>query len=154
MAQSSLQYNKSSSLDELKTKMRVETNMNSVQKNIFGDPLIPCCMDPLTGFYRDGLCRTDDFDKGRHVVCAQMTEEFLTFSKAVGNDLSTPIPHYNFSGLKPGDFWCLCALRWKEALAAGKAPLVKLEATAEAALTYVEISHLIDHAYRHVDAQP
>lgn len=137
---------------ELKTKLRVQTFMISIQKNVFGEPLIPCCMDPLTGFYRDGICRTDDFDEGRHVVCAQMTEEFLTFSKAVGNDLSTPIPHYNFPGLKPGDFWCLCALRWKEAFDVGKAPFVKLEATSEAALNYVDISDLISFAYRHVDA--
>ncbi|MFM7594551.1 MAG: DUF2237 family protein [Flavobacteriales bacterium] len=119
-------------------------------KNIFGEPLIPCCMDPMTGFYRDGFCRTDVFDEGRHVVCAQMTEEFLNFSKAVGNDLSTPRPEYDFPGLKPGDFWCLCALRWKQAFDAGKAPLVKLEACSEAALAYITIQDLIAQAYRTV----
>lgn len=122
--------------------------MNPVSKNIFGEPLIPCCLNPITGFYRDGLCRTDAFDEGRHVVCAQMTDEFLVFSKAAGNDLSTPRPEYNFPGLKAGDFWCLCALRWKQAFVAGKAPLVNLEATSEAALDYIEIQDLIAHAYR------
>lgn len=120
-------------------------------KNIFGETLIPCCMDPMTGFYRDGLCRTDAFDEGRHVVCAQMTEEFLVFSKSAGNDLSTPRPEYDFPGLKAGDFWCLCALRWKQAFDAGKAPLVKLEATSEAALAYIEIQELIAHAYRTIN---
>jgi uncharacterized protein (DUF2237 family) len=125
--------------------------MTTVQKNIFGEELIPCCMDPMTGFYRDGLCRTDAFDEGRHVVCAQMTEEFLVFSKAAGNDLSTPRPEYDFPGLKAGDFWCLCALRWKQAFDARKAPLVKLEATSEAALAYIEIQELIAHAYRTIN---
>jgi uncharacterized protein (DUF2237 family) len=120
-------------------------------KNIFGETLIPCCMDPMTGFYRDGLCRTDAFDEGRHVVCAQMTEEFLVFSKAAGNDLSTPRPEFDFPGLKAGDFWCLCALRWKQAFDAGKAPRVKLEATSEAALAYIEIQELIAYAYRTIN---
>ena len=108
-------------------------------------------MDPMTGFYRDGLCRTDALDEGRHVVCAQMTDEFLVFSKAMGNDLSTPIPTYDFPGLKAGDFWCLCALRWKQAFDVGKAPLVNLEATSEAALAYIEIHDLIAHAYRTIN---
>ena len=125
--------------------------MTTVQKNIFGEPLIPCCINPMTGFYRDGLCRTDALDEGRHVVCAQMTEEFLVFSKAAGNDLSTPRPEYDFPGLKAGDFWCLCALRWKQAFDAGKAPRVKLEATSEAALAYIEIQDLIAHAYRTIN---
>ena len=125
--------------------------MNPIGKNIFGEPLIPCCLNPITGFYRDGLCRTDAFDEGRHVVCAQMTEEFLVFSKAAGNDLSTPRPEYDFPGLKAGDFWCLCALRWKQAFDARKAPLVKLEATSEAALAYIEIQELIAHAYRTIN---
>ena len=125
--------------------------MTTVQKNIFGEPLIPCCINPMTGFYRDGLCRTDALDEGRHVVCAQMTEEFLVFSKAAGNDLSTPRPEYDFPGLKAGDFWCLCALRWKQAFDARKAPLVKLEATSEAALAYIEIQELIAHAYRTIN---
>ena len=125
--------------------------MNPNIKNIFGEPLIPCCISPMTGFYRDGLCRTDALDEGRHVVCAQMTEEFLVFSKAAGNDLSTPRPGYDFPGLKAGDFWCLCALRWKQAFDARKAPLVKLEATSEAALAYIEIQELIAHAYRTIN---
>ena len=125
--------------------------MTTVQKNIFGEPLIPCCINPMTGFYRDGLCRTDALDEGRHVVCAQMTEEFLVFSKAAGNDLSSPRPEYDFPGLKAGDFWCLCALRWKQAFDAGKAPRVKLEATSEAALAYIEIQDLIAHAYRTIN---
>ena len=125
--------------------------MTTVQKNIFGEPLIPCCLNPMTGFYRDGFCRTDALDEGRHVVCAQMTEEFLVFSKAAGNDLSTPRPEYDFPGLNAGDFWCLCALRWKQAFDAEKAPLVRLEATSEAALTYIEIQDLIAHAYRTIN---
>ena len=120
--------------------------------NIFGEPLIPCCYDPMTGFYRDGQCRTNIDDEGRHVICALMTEEFLHYSRSVGNDLSTPRPEYNFPGLKPGDYWCLCALRWKQAFEAGKAPQVKLEATSESALQYIDISDLIAHAYRTVNA--
>ena len=111
-------------------------------KNVISTPLQPCCTDPLTGFYRDGICRTGPLDSGRHVVCAVMTEEFLTFTKARGNDLSTPVPAYDFPGLKPGDGWCLCALRWKEAYEAGVAPPVRLEATHEAALRYVSLEAL------------
>lgn len=117
-------------------------------KNIFGDPLIPCCTSPMTGYFRDGFCRTDSTDVGLHVVCALMTEDFLSFSKAQGNDLSTPIPEYNFPGLKPGDFWCLCALRWLEAYHAGKAPMVQLEATSEKLLDFVEETVLLQFAYR------
>lgn len=117
-------------------------------QNVFGLPLEPCCMDPLTGFYRDGLCRTDEHDGGRHVVCAIMTAEFLAFTAARGNDLSTPRPAYDFPGLKPGDRWCLCALRWKEAYDHGVAPPVVLTSSAEEALQYVELDHLVQHAYR------
>jgi uncharacterized protein len=116
--------------------------------NVFGDELIACCFEPMTGFYRDGLCRTDAFDQGRHVVCALMTTQFLAFSKSRGNDLSTPRPEYDFPGLKDGDFWCLCALRWQEAFEAGLAPQVHLEACAEEALNYVNINDLIAHAIR------
>ncbi len=105
-------------------------------------------MDPLTGFYRDGLCRTDDEDRGRHVVCAIMTAEFLAFTASRGNDLSTPRPEYHFPGLKPGDRWCLCALRWKEALEHNVAPPVVLEACAEEALQYVALDHLVQYAHR------
>lgn len=117
-------------------------------KNVFGESLQVCCTSPMTGYYRDGFCRTDEHDQGRHTVCAIMTEEFLSFSKSKGNDLSTPIPEYQFSGLKAGDQWCLCALRWKEAFDAGMAPLVVLEATNEKTLDYVQLNDLITHAYR------
>lgn len=117
-------------------------------KNIFGEELIPCCHSPMTGFYRDGLCRTDATDMGTHVVCAVMTKEFLAFTKSRGNDLSTPRPEYEFPGLKPGDKWCLCVLRWREAEEHGAAPKVMLEASAEEALEYVEMDTLITHAHK------
>jgi len=101
----------------------------------------------MTGYFRDGYCRTDASDVGKHLVCAQMTADFLQFSKAQGNDLSTPIPEYAFPGLQPGDFWCLCVLRWKEAFDAGCAPLVMLEATNELVLEWVDIKDLIKYAY-------
>lgn len=119
-----------------------------MNKNIFGDPLIPCCTDPMTGYFRDGYCRTDNSDAGKHVVCAIMTDAFLAFSKAKGNDLSTPRPEHNFLGLVQGDAWCLCALRWKEAFDAGSAPLVKLEATAEESLRYIDINDLVKFAQK------
>jgi uncharacterized protein (DUF2237 family) len=100
----------------------------------------------MTGFYRDGFCNTGAGDFGAHTVCAQMTEEFLVFTKAKGNDLSTPRPEFNFPGLKPGDRWCLCASRWKEALDEGAAPQVVLEATHASTLEYVSLSELKDHA--------
>ena len=93
--------------------------------NVLGTPLLPCCLENSTGWYRNGSCETDSGDHGRHVICAIMTEEFLAFSKQMGNDLSTPIPEYNFPGLKPGECWCLCAGRWQEAFEAGIAPKVK-----------------------------
>lgn len=116
--------------------------------NVFGEALIPCCYEPLTGFYRDGYCRTDIYDGGRHVVCAIMTDDFLVFTKAQGNDLSTPLPQYQFPGLKAGDKWCLCALRWKEAYEYGVAPLVVLEATAEEVLQYVDLKTLTLFAFK------
>ncbi len=115
-------------------------------KNVLGTELQPCCLDPLTGYYRDGLCRTGPSDTGRHVICARMTAEFLAFTKSRGNDLSTPIPAYQFPGLKPGDQWCLCALRWREAYEAGVAPPVVLAATHERALQYVTLEALKEHA--------
>ncbi|MEO1022551.1 MAG: DUF2237 domain-containing protein [Bacteroidota bacterium] len=121
-------------------------------KNVFGEELIPCCFDPLTGYFRDGLCRTDDSDVGSHVVCSIMTEAFLTFSKQMGNDLSTPRPEYSFPGLQPGDRWCVCALRWKEAYDHGKAPLVVLEACAERALDFISMDALIEYAYKQEEA--
>ena len=113
--------------------------------NLLGQPLEPCSMQPLTGFYRDGLCRTDSFDKGRHVVCAQVTEAFLDYTKNQGNDLSTPIPGV-FPGLKPGDFWCLCALRWLEAFHAGVAPKIRFAATDQAVLNYATLEELTPYA--------
>jgi uncharacterized protein (DUF2237 family) len=115
-------------------------------RNVLGQPLVACSLSPLTGFFRDGCCSTGPSDAGRHVVCAVVTESFLAFSRDRGNDLSTPRPEYRFPGLRPGDRWCLCALRWKEALDAGKAPMVILEATHEAALRYVTLDDLLRHA--------
>jgi uncharacterized protein (DUF2237 family) len=115
-------------------------------KNILGGPLVLCSTDPMTGWYRDGCCTTDDNDQGRHVVCAVVTEEFLAFSKAVGNDLSTPRPEFGFPGLTPGDRWCLCADRWEEARVAGFAPEVVLEATHAKALESTALGHLQAHA--------
>ncbi len=116
--------------------------------NVFGEPLIPCSSNPLTGFFRDSCCKTCAEDIGSHTVCAIMTAEFLEFSKNRGNDLITPKPEYNFPGLKPGDKWCLCALRWKEAFLFGCAPKVILEATNEKALEIIDIKHLIQYAYK------
>jgi uncharacterized protein len=115
-------------------------------KNVLGTALVPCSYDPITGYYRDGCCNTDEHDHGTHVVCARMTEEFLQFSLKRGNDLVTPHPEWRFAGLKPGDRWCLCALRWKEALDAGLAPPVVLECTHEAALQIIELEDLQAHA--------
>jgi len=114
-------------------------------RNVLGGELALCCRDPLTGFYRDGTCRTGSDDLGVHTVCVRMTAEFLAFSKARGNDLSTPRP--GFPGLKAGDRWCLCAARWQEALEAGMAPKVVLEATHEATLAYVRLEDLKAHAW-------
>jgi uncharacterized protein (DUF2237 family) len=117
-------------------------------KNVFGEPLQPCCYSPITGYFRDGFCRTGDSDFGSHTVCCVVTEEFLKFSKSRGNDLSTPRPEYDFPGLKPGDRWCVCAPRWKEAYEAGFAPKVVLEATDEAALEYIDLKILVQYAYK------
>lgn len=115
-------------------------------RNVLGGPLIPCSVDPLTGFYRDGKCNVGPDDIGCHAVCCVVTAEFLALSRAAGNDLSTPMPFYGFPGLKPGDRWCVCAGRWKEALDAGYACPVVLEATSEAALQYVSRSILEEYA--------
>ena len=116
--------------------------------NIFGEPLITCSNDPLTGYFRNGCWDTDNSDVGMHTVCVIATEEFLRFSKSIGNDLSTPIPKWGFYGVNPGDRWCLCATRWKEALENGVAPKVVLEATNEKTLDIVSIDDLIKHAFR------
>lgn len=115
-------------------------------RNVLGGPLQSCSVDPLTGYMRDGCCRMVPGDHGLHIVCIQATAEFLTFSAACGNDLSTPIPQYRFPGVKPGDRWCLCALRWKEALEADMAPPVILEATHVSALEFVDLEDLQRHA--------
>ncbi len=112
------------------------------QKNVFGEPLVACSDNPLTGFFRDGCCNTGPQDYGSHTVCVVMTDEFLTFSKAAGNDLSTPVPEYAFPGLKAGDRWCLCAARWQQAFEAGMAPRVVLAATHERALEIVALRDL------------
>lgn len=115
-------------------------------RNVFGEPLKECCAKPLTGFYRDGSCNTGPEDVGVHTVCASMTAEFLAFSKAAGNDLSTPMPQFGFAGLQPGDCWCLCAARWKEAFDAGRAPRIRLAATHEATLEIVPLATLKQYA--------
>ena len=115
-------------------------------RNVLGDPLRPCSDRPLTGFFRNGCCDTSAEDVGSHTVCAVMTADFLAFSRAAGNDLSTPLPQYGFPGLQPGDQWCLCAPRWQEALEAGHAPGVSLDATHEGALRYCTLADLIRHA--------
>ena len=112
------------------------------QKNVLGGPLALCSDNPVTGFFRTGCCHTGPQDAGVHTVCVVMTKEFLAFSKAAGNDLSTPRKEFGFAGLKPGDRWCLCAARWKEALEAGKAPKLVLAATHEATLAIVPLETL------------
>jgi uncharacterized protein (DUF2237 family) len=114
--------------------------------NVLGEDLQCCCRNPLTGFYRDGYCRTGGGDTGLHTVCAVMTADFLEFSQERGNDLITPMPDYDFPGLKPGDKWCLCVTRWQEALEAGKAPQVDLSATHSSALEFVDLDDLRAHA--------
>ncbi len=116
--------------------------MNETVLNVLGTTLIPCSYDPLTGFFRDGCCRTDHHDLGSHVICAKVTQSFLEFSLQRGNDLITPRPEYRFAGLKDGDRWCLCALRWKEAFDAGVAPPVILESTHHRALQFVTLEQL------------
>ena len=115
-------------------------------KNVLGGRLEPCSTSPRTGFYRDGCCNTGPEDVGLHVVCAQMTAEFLAFSAEQGNDLSTPAPEYGFPGLKPGDRWCICASRWREAFDAGMAPAVVLSATHEETLAVIALADLKRHA--------
>ena len=118
----------------------------NLPKNVLGTELKSCCNDPMTGFYRDGFCRTGGTDYGAHTVCAVMTEEFLEFTVKVGNDLVTPVPEYQFPGLKVGDRWCLCVERWKEALIAGKAPPVMLEGTHMLSIEFVSLEDLQAHA--------
>ena len=114
--------------------------------NVLGTELQPCSFEPLTGFYRDGHCTTGPADLGRHTVCVEVTADFLAFSVSRGNDLSTPVPEYGFAGLHPGDRWCLCAERWRQALAAGAAPRVVLLSTHSAALEILDLADLKRHA--------
>ncbi|MDX1587680.1 MAG: DUF2237 domain-containing protein [Oleiphilaceae bacterium] len=115
-------------------------------RNVLGEPLQDCGYDPVTGFYRDGCCHVGEDDLGVHGVCAEMTREFLELSRSQGNDLSTPRPEFGFPGLRPGDRWCLCASRWQQALEAGAAPRIVLQATHEAALDYSRLEDLKRHA--------
>jgi uncharacterized protein len=115
-------------------------------RNVLGSVLQPCSTDPLTGWHRDGCCRSGSNDAGVHVVCARVTAKFLEFSKTRGNDLSTPSREFNFPGLKPGNQWCLCAARWQEAFEAGCAPEVVLQATHESALEFIDLENLKQHA--------
>ena len=116
------------------------------QKNVFGEPIAPCSQNPVTGFFRSGSCHTAANDFGLHTVCVEVTAEFLAFSKNNGNDLSTPLPEYGFPGLKPGDRWCLCAARWKQAFEAGQAPHVILSSSHENTLQIIALSDLKRHA--------
>jgi len=115
--------------------------------NVLGTPLVPCSYEPLTGYFRDGCCKTDEADTGSHLICARVTAEFLAFSVAHGNDLVTARPEHRFKGLKPGDRWCLCATRWAEALTAGLAPPVVLECTHAGALKFVTLEQLEKHRF-------
>jgi hypothetical protein len=128
--------------------MTPETNRTrrTSAKNVLGTDLESCCRSPMTGFYRDGKCNTGPGDYGIHVVCAEMTAEFLEFSREAGNDLSTPIPEFGFAGLEPGDCWCLCAARWKQAYDSGMAPRVKLAATHISALEFATLEELQEYA--------
>jgi len=117
-----------------------------IHRNVLGTPLEICSIDPMTGFTREGSCKVTDDDYGVHGVCIQTTEEFLAFSKEKGNDLSTPMPLAGFLGLQPGDSWCLCASRWKEALDHGAAPLVNLAATHEIVLNFVSLEDLLAYS--------
>ena len=121
---------------------------SNYQKNVLGSKLEVCSLQPMTGFYRNGCCETDENDMGLHTVCAEVTTEFLEFSKSVGNDLSTPRPEFDFRGLVQGDFWCLCASRWQQALESGKAPKVKLSSTNIATLNICNLDDLKKHAIK------
>ena len=120
----------------------------SAARNVLGENLVQCGCQPLTGWYRNGFCETDPTDLGQHRICCVMSESFLTYSKAQGNDLSTPVPAFRFPGLKPGDHWCVCAPRWKQAYEDGMAPPVRLEATEESALAVVSLDQLREHAHQ------
>ena len=122
-------------------------NMITNHKNVLGEPLKPCCNDPLTGFYRNGFCQTGVDDVGNHIICTVVTEEFLAFSQQVGNDLSTPRSEYRFPGLKPGDKWCVCITRWIEAYESGVVAQVVLEASHEKCLDFIDLSTLKQYQF-------
>ncbi len=126
--------------------LRILRHNSVMPTNVLGKELRCCCRKPLTGFYRDGYCRSGVDDVGQHTVCVEVTREFLEFSKERGNDLSTPRPEWEFPGLKPGNRWCLCVMRWKEALDAGMAPPVCLNATHSSAVEWVDLEDLRAHA--------
>ena len=133
---------------ELFKKINIELNMKiNNNKNVLGTELQCCSKEPITGFFRDGYCKTNSSDQGSHVVASIISNEFLIFSKSMGNDLSSPNPLYNFPGLKKGDRWCVCAIRWKQAYDAGYAPFVVLEATHEKALEFIDLSALIEKSH-------
>ena len=117
----------------------MSADTHQVARNVFGEPIVPCSFSPLTGYFRDGCCKTDENDLGTHVVCAIMSREFLEFSRMMGNDLITPRSEWRFPGLQPGDQWCLCAERWKQAHAAGVAPMVVLESTNASVLGIISL---------------
>ena len=122
--------------------MRTERKMSGDQKNVLGSELAVCSVSPMTGWFRDGYCRTDLQDQGSHTVCAELTETFLQYTKSLGNDLSTPRPQFGFPGLVAGDRWCLCAGRWREAMRSGVAPPVVMEATHQAALRHNTLNEM------------
>lgn len=124
----------------------MDGHTDRMAQNVLGTELVDCSLDPLTGFFRDGCCNTGAGDTGVHIVCSRVTAEFLEFSKAQGNDLSTPMPEYGFKGLEPGDQWCLCASRWADAHEAGAAPKVVLEATHAAMLEWMTLDELKEFA--------
>ena len=119
-------------------------------RNVLGEPLVVCGCEPTTGWHRNGFCETDAMDRGQHSICCVMTESFLRYSKAQGNDLSTPVPAFQFPGLKPGDHWCVCAPRWKQAYEDGMAPKVRLDATEDSALQVVSLEQLREHAHQSI----
>lgn len=123
------------------------TQRSPLAKNVFGEPLVPCSFEPVTGYFRDGCCKTCDDDVGQHTICVAMTATFLAFSVSCGNDLSSARPEWGFPGLQPGDQWCLCASRWVDAWRAGVAPQVVLESTNQTVLELVSLDDLQQHAY-------
>ncbi len=133
--------------------MPTESQISAKPLNVLGKPLQLCSCQPMTGWFRDGFCKADSSDIGQHTVCCVITESFLTYSKAQGNDLSTSIPAFDFPGLKPGDHWCLCAPRWKQAYDDGMAPLVNLKSTEIGALSIIGIETLLQYAYSETKIQ-